>query len=247
VIWHPQLASLLARFRHANAIAVLDAPFPTYPDVETVDLIVRRGLPTIPDLVDLILAEHEVSSVVMAEEFRQHVDAPTQADYLSHLGDLPVDSVAAQLYAEAAGGQPSAVLTMQPVGPVPGAINGVMFRAQVQPNKVTGYQAEVDGDPVRLWSGGLYDEGRRMWFASPIKGDAASEKAFRDRAGSSFKRDGWNTYRITCQGKRLKIEVNGVTTTDIEDGMDAKGYIGLQHHGEAGQTYKFRNPRIREL
>jgi D-ribose pyranase len=91
VIWHPQLASLLARFRHANAIAVLDAPFPTYPDVETVDLIVRRGLPTIPDLVDLILAEHEVSSVVMAEEFRQHVDASTQADYLSHLGDLPVE------------------------------------------------------------------------------------------------------------------------------------------------------------
>lgn len=94
MIWHPQLASLLARFRHANAIAVLDAPFPSYPDVETVDLIVRRGLPTIPDLVDLILAEHEVSSVVMADEFRQHVDAATQADYLSHLGDLPVEWIA---------------------------------------------------------------------------------------------------------------------------------------------------------
>ena len=91
MIWHPELASLLARFRHANAIAVLDAPFPTYPDVETVDLIVRRGLPTIPDLVDLILAEHEVSSVVMAEEFRQHVDADTQSAYLAHLGDLPID------------------------------------------------------------------------------------------------------------------------------------------------------------
>ena len=91
MIWHPQLASLLARFRHANAIAVLDAPFPTYPDVETVDLIVRSGLPTIPDLVDLILAEHEVSSVVMAEEFRQHVDTATQSDYLSHLGQLPVE------------------------------------------------------------------------------------------------------------------------------------------------------------
>jgi D-ribose pyranase len=91
MIWHPQLASLLARFRHANAIAVLDAPFPSYPDVETVDLIVRRGLPTIPDLVDLILAEHEVSSVVMAQEFREHVDAATQADYLAHLGELPVE------------------------------------------------------------------------------------------------------------------------------------------------------------
>ena len=91
MIWHPQLASLLARFRHANAIAVLDAPFPTYPDVETVDLIVRRGLPTIPDLIDLILAEHEVSSVVMADEFRHHVDPATQADYLGHLGELPIE------------------------------------------------------------------------------------------------------------------------------------------------------------
>ena len=51
MIWHTQLASLLARFRHANAIAVLDAPFPSHPDVETADLIVRRGLPTIPDPV----------------------------------------------------------------------------------------------------------------------------------------------------------------------------------------------------
>jgi len=130
----------------------------------------------------------------------------------------------------------------------PGKANsGVMFRAHVQPNKVFGYQAEVDGDPVRQWSGGLYDEGRRMWFASPIKGDAASEKAFRARAGDAFKRDGWNTYRITCQGKRLKIEINGIVTTDIEDSMDASGPIGLQHHGEKGQTYKFRNARIKAL
>jgi hypothetical protein len=130
----------------------------------------------------------------------------------------------------------------------PGKANsGVMFRAHVQPNKVFGYQAEVDGDPVRQWSGGLYDEGRRMWFASPIKGDAASEKAFRARAGDAFKRDGWNTYRITCQGKRLKIEINGVVTTDIEDSMDASGPVGLQHHGEKGQTYKFRNARIKAL
>lgn len=130
----------------------------------------------------------------------------------------------------------------------PGKANsGVMFRAHVQPNKVFGYQAEVDGDPVRQWSGGLYDEGRRMWFVSPIKGDAASEKAFRTRAGEAFKRDGWNTYRITCQGKRLKIEINGVVTTDIEDSMDASGPVGLQHHGEKGQTYKFRNARIKAL
>ena len=126
------------------------------------------------------------------------------------------------------------------------ANSGFMFRARVEPNKVFGYQAEVDGSP-RNWSGGLYDEGRRMWFASPIKGNAESEAAFRARAGQTFKRDDWNTYRITCKGSHLKIEVNGVVTSEVDDSMDASGVIGIQHHGEKGQTYKFRNLRIREL
>jgi opacity protein-like surface antigen len=124
---------------------------------------------------------------------------------------------------------------------------GFMFRAHVAKNKVFGYQAEVDGDVNRKWSGGLYDEGRRMWFISPIKGDAESEKAFRARAGDAFKRNDWNTYRITCIGRKLKIEVNGVTTTDVEDDQDASGFIGIQHHGEKGATYRYRNLRIKEL
>lgn len=127
------------------------------------------------------------------------------------------------------------------------ANSGFMFRAHVQPNKVFGYQAEVDGDAGRKWSGGLYDEGRRMWFISPVKGDKESEAAFRARAGDAFKRNDWNTYRITCKGNKLKIEVNGVVTTDVEDDKDASGVIAIQHHGEKGATYKFRNLRIQEL
>jgi hypothetical protein len=147
----------------------------------------------------------------------------------------------------------------------PGKANsGFIFRGLVEPNRVYGYQAEVDGDEGRNWSGGLYDEGRRMWFISPIniklKKDASAEErakqeainqesiaGFRARAGDAFKRNDWNTYRITCKGNRLKIEVNGVVTTDVEDSMDATGVIAIQHHGEKGATYKFRNLRIKEL
>lgn len=127
------------------------------------------------------------------------------------------------------------------------ANSGFMFRAHAEPGKVFGYQSEVDGDPKRMWSGGLYDEGRRKWFISPIGDDKESVKAFRERAGDAFKRNDWNTYRITCKGNKITIEVNGVVTTDVEDDKDAKGYIGIQHHGEKGQTYKFRNLRIKEL
>jgi hypothetical protein len=127
------------------------------------------------------------------------------------------------------------------------ANSGFMFRAHAEPNKVFGYQAEVDGDAKRKWSGGLYDEGRRQWFISPIKADPKSVEAFRARAGDCFKRNDWNTYRITCKGSSLKIEVNGVVTTDCVDATDASGVIAIQHHGEKGQTYKFRNLRIKEL
>lgn len=127
------------------------------------------------------------------------------------------------------------------------ANSGFMFRAHVEKNKVFGYQAEVDGDANRKWSGGLYDEGRRMWFISPIKGNKESEAAFRARAGDAFKRNDWNTYRIECRGNSLKIFVNGVLTTDVQDSVDAAGVIAIQHHGEKGQTYKFRNLRIQEL
>jgi starch phosphorylase len=48
-----------------------------------------------------------------------------------YLGDLPPGEVAAQLYAEAAGGQPGALVPMRAEGPVPGAVNGVLFGARV--------------------------------------------------------------------------------------------------------------------
>ena len=40
---------------------------------------------------------------------------------------------------------------------------------------------------------------------------------------------------------------NDVLITDVWDSTDASGPIGIQHHGEKGQTYKFRNLGIREL
>jgi hypothetical protein len=139
------------------------------------------------------------------------------------------------------------------------ANSGFMFRAHAGKNKVFGYQAEVDGSETRKWSGGLYDEGRRAWFISPRNNagkDAkpedkaaceASIAAFRKRAGEAFKRKDWNKYRITCQGSKIKIEVNGTVTTEVEDSTDTSGPLGIQHHGEKGQTYRFRNLRVKEL
>jgi len=137
------------------------------------------------------------------------------------------------------------------------ANSGFMFRCHEKTNKVFGYQAEVDGSD-RRWSGGLYDEGRRGWLwpsstgrtkeKSALEHEEESKAHFKQpEVRNALKRNDWNTYRITCKGNKLKIEVNGVVTTEYEDDTDAKGYIAIQHHGEKGQTYRFRNLRIQEL
>ena len=48
-------------------------------------------------------------------------------------------------------------------------------------------------------------------------------------------------------GEKISVWVNGVQTLDISDDLDSEGYIAIQHHGEKGQVYCFRNLRIKEL
>lgn len=139
----------------------------------------------------------------------------------------------------------------------PGQANsGVMFRCHVEPNRVYGYQAECDGSD-RRWSGGLYDEGRRQWVWPSTKGrskpefleyEAESQAYFKQpEVRDALRRNDWNRYEIECRGDHLVIHLNGVKITDLKDATDAKGRIAIQHHGEKGKTYRFRNIYIKEL
>ncbi|WP_407678330.1 3-keto-disaccharide hydrolase [Candidatus Seribacter sulfatis] len=128
------------------------------------------------------------------------------------------------------------------------ANSGFLFRSQKRENgSMFGYQAEVDGSD-RNWSGGLYDEGRRGWIhpKKPIVNPYNDEHWKKDRSGA-FKRSDWNHYKIRCLGEHIQIWVNGVKTTDLKDSTDAKGFIAIQHHGEKGQVYRFKNIKILEL
>lgn len=128
------------------------------------------------------------------------------------------------------------------------ANSGFLFRSQKRKNgSMFGYQAEVDGSD-RNWSGGLYDEGRRGWIhpKKPIVNPYNDEHWKKDRSGA-FKRSDWNHYKIRCLGEHIQIWVNGVKTTDLKDSTDAKGFIAIQHHGEKGQVYRFKNIKILEL
>ena len=121
--------------------------------------------------------------------------------------------------------------------------SGVQIRSESRPDYrdgvVHGYQIEIDPSE-RAWSGGIYDEQRRGWLASP-KDDPAARKAF--KVGE------WNRYRVEANGDRLRTWVNDVPVSDLTDGMTRSGFIGFQVHQakEAGLVVKWRNIRIKEL
>ena len=73
-IVNPHLNSLLSRVRHTNTLVIADAAFPFWPQIETVDLSLVRGVPTIIQVLDAILSNWKCGEIFMADEFNEHND-----------------------------------------------------------------------------------------------------------------------------------------------------------------------------
>ena len=80
-IINPAVNSLLSRVRHTNTLVIADAAFPYWPQVETVDLSLIKGIPTILQTLDAILSNWKCGEVFMAREFKERNDRQTQAAF----------------------------------------------------------------------------------------------------------------------------------------------------------------------
>lgn len=129
--------------------------------------------------------------------------------------------------------------------------SGMMFRGlqrDGEDGRVYGYQCEHDNTD-RSWTAGLYDEARRAWLC-PFKGDRLAGEAFTAQGREIFKPEGWNEIRILCEGKRIRIWLNGEPTVDFTDDnpeFTPEGFLALQVHSGKSCKVRWRNLRIREL
>jgi D-ribose pyranase len=89
-ILNPQLASLLARVRHTNTLVIADRGFPFWPGVETIDLSLVDGVPTVLQVIDAIRANFVVGHACMASQFLAHNTPETQAAFARALAGVPV-------------------------------------------------------------------------------------------------------------------------------------------------------------
>lgn len=128
-------------------------------------------------------------------------------------------------------------------------------KIQVPAGRVYGYQIEIDPNVSRgrLWSAGIFDEGRRGWLFPSDGVSGPQGKAFSEQGLRIFKPQDWNHVRVEAIGDSIKTWLNGTPCSAIRDGLTPSGFIALQVHGirddkaREGLQVRWRNLRIKEM
>jgi uncharacterized protein YciI len=122
-----------------------------------------------------------------------------------------------------------------------GFVNGgIQFRSQRTTDpayEMVGYQADM-GDGY--W-GSLYDESRRNKVLAHTHAEIIRR---------ILKPNDWNDYVIRCEGKRIRLWLNGVLTVDYtepDNTIPLAGKIGLQVHGGGKTEASYKGITIQEL
>jgi len=89
-ILNPHLNHLLSRIRHTNTLVIADWAFPYWPQIETVDISLVKGIPTIADLLTAIEANFKIGEAWMAEEYLSHNPPGSDQAIRSILKSVPL-------------------------------------------------------------------------------------------------------------------------------------------------------------
>lgn len=89
-ILNPHVLDLVARIRHTNTLVIADWAFPYWPEIETVDISLTKGIPTVLDVLDLLSENFLIGRIWQADEFLSHNTAETVERFTRSFGEVPV-------------------------------------------------------------------------------------------------------------------------------------------------------------
>lgn len=88
---NPAVLHLLARIRHTNTVVIADRGFPSWPQVETVDLSLVDGVPTVLQVLNAIRPNFVIGRAWLAKEFLQVNPPATQRALRTALRGVPIE------------------------------------------------------------------------------------------------------------------------------------------------------------
>ena len=89
-ILNPAINSLVSRVRHTNTLVIADRGFPYWPQIETVDISLVDGIPTVLDVLRAIRGNFVIGQAWMAEEFLKQNTAATRNAFARALKGFPL-------------------------------------------------------------------------------------------------------------------------------------------------------------
>jgi D-ribose pyranase len=89
-ILNPHVLSLLARVRHTNTLVIADRGFPSWPDIETIDLSLVDDVPTVVQVIQALRPNFDAAQAWMAEQFVQQNTDDVVQRFAEALAGVPV-------------------------------------------------------------------------------------------------------------------------------------------------------------
>jgi len=89
-ILNPHVLDLIARIRHTNTLVISDWAFPFWPEIETVDISLTHGIPTVLDVLDLLTPVFKIGHIWQAEEFVATTTPEAVAGFAKSFGEIPL-------------------------------------------------------------------------------------------------------------------------------------------------------------
>ena len=89
-ILNPHVLQLIARIRHTNTLVIADWAFPFWPQIETVDISLTHGIPTVLDVLDLLTPVFKIGRIWQADEFLATNPQETVNAFAKSFGKIPL-------------------------------------------------------------------------------------------------------------------------------------------------------------
>jgi D-ribose pyranase len=89
-ILNPAVNALLSRVRHTNTLVIADRGFPSWPNLETIDISLVDDLPRVLDVLAAIQNNFNIGNVYMAIEFRETNSAERLCAWERVLNGIPM-------------------------------------------------------------------------------------------------------------------------------------------------------------
>lgn len=90
-ILNPHVLSLLARVRHTNSLVIADRGFPSWPEIETVDISLVDGVPTVLQVLAAVRKNFVAAEAYMAGEFLKNNTPATRKAFATALAGVKLN------------------------------------------------------------------------------------------------------------------------------------------------------------